>query len=46
MCYNDKHVNENHHVAAAFGVLLQPECNFLAQLPTAAFDELRALVSD
>lgn len=42
--YNDRHVNENHHVAAAFDVLLRPECNFLEHLPTADFRRLRSLV--
>jgi len=42
--HNDKSPNENHHVAAAFEVLLQPQCNFLAQLATNEFRLLRKLV--
>lgn len=44
--YNDKHVNENHHVAAAFAVLARPENNFLDCLDQAAFNRLRDLVID
>merc|ERR1712051_635485 len=35
--YNDEHVNEHHHAAAALGVLSQHECNFLDQLPKEEF---------
>lgn len=42
--YNDVHVNEHHHLAAAFEVLLQPDCNFLAALPPPAFAAFRKLV--
>jgi len=41
--YNDKHVNEQHHVAAAFHVLSRPECNFLEDLPSDDFRSLRSL---
>jgi len=44
--YNDRHVNEHHHAAAAFGVLLRPECNFLEHLPTQHFRQFRSLVID
>mmetsp|Transcript_53369 Transcript_53369/g.155549 ORF Transcript_53369/g.155549 Transcript_53369/m.155549 type:complete len:565 (+) Transcript_53369:93-1787(+) len=44
--YNDQHVNEQHHVAAAFAVLLRPECNFLEHLPTSSFRHLRGLAID
>jgi len=44
--HNDKSPNENHHVAAAFEVLLQPECNFLSEMPTSEFRLLRKLVVD
>lgn len=44
--YNDLHVNEQHHVAAAFAVLQKPENNFLAHLPAADFKHLRSLVID
>jgi len=42
--YNDRHVNENHHAAAAFALLLRPEQNFLAHLPHAEFQCFRNLV--
>lgn len=42
--YNDHHVNENHHAAAAFDVLLRDENNFLEHLPTEDFVNLRNLV--
>jgi len=42
--YNDEHVNEQHHVAAAFEVLRRPDCNFLEKLPVAEFRWLRSIV--
>jgi hypothetical protein len=42
--YNDRHANESHHVAAAFAVLHEPECNFLSNLPGADYKRLRSLV--
>lgn len=42
--YNDKSVNENHHVAAAFRVLLRPASNFLEALAPQDFKQLRSLV--
>lgn len=44
--YNDQHVNEHHHVSAAFDVLLRPENNFLEHLPTDDLCKLRSLVVD
>lgn len=44
--YNDQHVNEQHHAAAAFAVLLRPECNFLSALPARDFRRFRSLVVD
>jgi len=41
--YNDQHVNENHHVAAAFALLSQPRYNFLQNLPPTDFSRLRSL---
>merc|ERR1712125_109673 len=41
---NDQHVNEQHHVAAAFAVLQRAECNFLAKLPANEYRRLRSLV--
>jgi hypothetical protein len=44
--YNDQQPNEQHHAAAAFAVLLRPECNFLSELQNADFCCLRSLVID
>eukprot|EP00928_Gymnodinium_smaydae_P053458 TRINITY_DN3743_c0_g2_i2.p1 TRINITY_DN3743_c0_g2~~TRINITY_DN3743_c0_g2_i2.p1 ORF type:complete len:836 (-),score=124.46 TRINITY_DN3743_c0_g2_i2:131-2542(-) len=44
--YNDRNVNENHHVAAAFALLHRDDCNFLADLPRVAFARFRSLVID
>jgi hypothetical protein len=44
--YNDRSPNENHHVAAAWGVLQQEECNFLASLSVEETRILRKLVVD
>merc|ERR1719482_1457598 len=44
MMYNDQHVNENHHVAAAFAILSRPECNFVASLPHGDWRRLRSMV--
>jgi len=44
--YNNEHVNEHHHVAAAFDVLLRPENNFLEHLPDQELCMLRSLVTD
>mmetsp|Transcript_68091 Transcript_68091/g.197320 ORF Transcript_68091/g.197320 Transcript_68091/m.197320 type:complete len:615 (-) Transcript_68091:217-2061(-) len=42
--YNDRQVNENHHVAAAFSVLMLPECSFLDKLGSSDFQRLRKLM--
>eukprot|EP00931_Biecheleriopsis_adriatica_P023525 TRINITY_DN14841_c0_g1_i2.p1 TRINITY_DN14841_c0_g1~~TRINITY_DN14841_c0_g1_i2.p1 ORF type:complete len:747 (+),score=176.93 TRINITY_DN14841_c0_g1_i2:35-2275(+) len=44
--YNDQHVNENHHVAAAFALLKKPQNDFLSGLPSADVARLRSLVID
>jgi len=44
--YNDKSPNENHHVAAAFGLLQQEECNFLEGMPREENQIFRELVVD
>jgi len=44
--YNDQHANEHHHVAAAFAVLMRPECNFLSNLPASSFRRMRGLAID
>lgn len=44
--YNDHHVNENHHVAAAVAMLLRSDCNFLESLPASDFRRLRSLIVD
>jgi hypothetical protein len=46
LCYNDQHVNEHHHVAAAFALLLQPDLNFLSRLPSDVFSRMRRVVID
>lgn len=46
LLYNDQHVNEHHHVAAAFAVLQRTECNFLANLPASEYRRLRSLIID
>lgn len=42
--HNDRHVNENHHVAAAFSILRRPEYNFLESLPEDSYRRLRHVV--
>jgi len=44
--YNDNHVNENHHVAAAFAILQRVEFNFLANLASNDYRRLRSLIID
>lgn len=44
--YNDRHVNENHHAAAAFALLRRPGLDFLAELPAEDFASLRRLFVD
>jgi len=44
LMYNDQHVNEHHHVSAAFGVLHHPDSDFLAHLPTSKRRRVRKLV--
>eukprot|EP00933_Yihiella_yeosuensis_P050357 TRINITY_DN48163_c0_g1_i1.p1 TRINITY_DN48163_c0_g1~~TRINITY_DN48163_c0_g1_i1.p1 ORF type:complete len:860 (-),score=158.36 TRINITY_DN48163_c0_g1_i1:388-2967(-) len=44
--YNDQHVNEHHHAAAAFAVLYRPENNFLESLQPADTAFIRRLVID
>lgn len=44
LLYNDRSPNENHHVAAAFALLLRPECNFLERLNGGEFAQVRKLV--
>ncbi|GFH24218.1 phosphodiesterase [Haematococcus lacustris] len=42
--YNDRSPMENHHLAAAFSLLKDPELNFLALLPKASWERLRKLM--
>lgn len=42
----DKSPMENHHLAAAFEVLLQPEYNCLKHLSKTQWDKLRKLIID
>lgn len=46
MLYNDRAVLENHHVAAAFRVLKDDDCNVLQNLSREEFRELRTLIID
>jgi cAMP-specific phosphodiesterase 4/high affinity cAMP-specific and IBMX-insensitive 3',5'-cyclic phosphodiesterase 8 len=41
--YNDSHVNENHHAAAAFALLQRPGLDFLAALPQEELRRFRGL---
>jgi len=43
VCYNDRHVNENHHAARSFALLQRPGLDFLAALPREDFRRLRGL---
>mmetsp|Transcript_55027 Transcript_55027/g.129775 ORF Transcript_55027/g.129775 Transcript_55027/m.129775 type:complete len:703 (+) Transcript_55027:274-2382(+) len=43
---NDKSPNETHHIASAFRILRQPECNFLHRMPAAQQAQLRKMVID
>eukprot|EP00798_Chlamydomonas_sp_ICE-L_P016254 gene16254-22430_t len=44
LLYNDVSPMENHHIAAAFSVLKDRDCNFLEKLPKRIFATLRAQV--
>jgi len=41
--YNDRHVNESHHLAAAFSLLRDSDHNFAQSLPAKDFKKFRAL---
>lgn len=41
--HNGEHVNESHHVDAAFALLSQPELDFLEQVPATVTSRLREL---
>lgn len=42
--WNNEHINENHHINAAWAVLQQPQCNFLDHLCEEEFNMLESLV--
>jgi len=42
--HNDRSVNENHHIAAAFALLQHPDSNFLSQLSAVEYRRLRSIV--
>ncbi|KAI8618359.1 hypothetical protein BC830DRAFT_1061514 [Chytriomyces sp. MP71] len=44
LMYNDRSVLENHHIAAAFRILLQPECNFVSKLTKEEYKEFREMM--
>mmetsp|Transcript_29245 Transcript_29245/g.34443 ORF Transcript_29245/g.34443 Transcript_29245/m.34443 type:complete len:1163 (+) Transcript_29245:81-3569(+) len=46
LLYNDKHVNEQHHVAAAFSLLRKSEFNFLSHFSQEDFISFRQLIID
>jgi len=46
LCYNDRSVNENHHVAAAFALMQHPDNNFLTQLSSTQYRRLRSIVME
>jgi len=46
LAHNDQHVNEHHHSAGAFAVMMRPECNFLTGMPAEDFRRLRGLIID
>ena len=39
--YNDRSPLENHHLAAAFTLMRQPDYDFVRNVPKAEFDKLR-----
>ncbi|XP_046859898.1 calcium/calmodulin-dependent 3',5'-cyclic nucleotide phosphodiesterase 1A-like isoform X2 [Xenia sp. Carnegie-2017] len=44
MMYNDRSVQENHHISAAFGLLNTEEINILVNLNSGDYSEFRSLV--
>ncbi|KAJ3017004.1 UNVERIFIED_CONTAM: High affinity cAMP-specific 3',5'-cyclic phosphodiesterase 7A [Siphonaria sp. JEL0065] len=46
LLYNDRSILENHHVAAAFKILQQPECNFTNKLSKEEYKEFREMMID
>lgn len=42
--HNDRSVNENHHIAAAFALMQNPDSNFLSQLSAVEYRRLRSTV--
>ncbi|CAE7580927.1 PDE2A [Symbiodinium sp. CCMP2592] len=42
--YNNRSVNEQHHIAAAFRVLMKSDMNFLAGMSSDQFQNLRSLI--
>ncbi len=46
MLYNDKSPMENHHLAAAWALLNQPDFNILAQLDKPTRSQMRKLIID
>lgn len=44
LTYNNRSVNEQHHAAEAFRILLKPEYNFLSTMPCDEFHQLRSLI--
>lgn len=46
MLYNDRSVQENHHISAAFSLLSRQEINILANLSAVEYSNFRTLVID
>eukprot|EP01135_Chromosphaera_perkinsii_P011202 Nk52_evm29s2356 gene=Nk52_evmTU29s2356 len=42
--YNDRHVLEMHHVAAAYALLMTEECSFLENVSEEVYDKIREIV--
>ncbi|XP_057379504.1 dual specificity calcium/calmodulin-dependent 3',5'-cyclic nucleotide phosphodiesterase 1-like [Daphnia carinata] len=46
LLYNDRAVQENHHISAAFRLMREEDCNILINLSREEFREFRSLVID
>ncbi|XP_046631047.1 calcium/calmodulin-dependent 3',5'-cyclic nucleotide phosphodiesterase 1A-like isoform X3 [Daphnia pulicaria] len=46
LLYNDRSVQENHHISAAFRLMREEDCNILVNLSREEFREFRSLVID
>jgi len=46
LVYNDESVLENHHLAVAFKLMQQPDCDLFAALPTKTRRNIRRMIID